>query len=96
MVIITNISSPYDQPGKPQFPRHLVGSMPLTVRVWCGLQDGVSFGNYRCSLAGLDLNRQWNHPSERITPVIYALKNRIGQWNKRHQKGVVLFCDFLM
>ncbi len=25
--------------------------------------DGVIHGNYRCSLAGLDLNRQWEHPS---------------------------------
>ena len=24
--------------------------------------DGVIVGNYRCSLAGLDLNRQWLNP----------------------------------
>jgi len=25
--------------------------------------DGVIVGNYRCSLSGLDLNRQWQGPS---------------------------------
>jgi murein tripeptide amidase MpaA len=25
--------------------------------------DGVINGNYRCSLAGCDLNRRWKHPS---------------------------------
>ena len=36
--------------------------------------DGVVVGNYRCSLAGLDLNRMWREPSRRLTPPIYALK----------------------
>jgi len=36
--------------------------------------DGVMVGNYRCSLAGLDLNRQWQKPRKRITPECYALK----------------------
>ena len=26
--------------------------------------DGVIHGNYRCSLAGCDLNRQWKKPSK--------------------------------
>jgi murein tripeptide amidase MpaA len=26
--------------------------------------DGVIAGNYRCSLAGLDLNRQWMQPDK--------------------------------
>ena len=34
--------------------------------------DGVVVGNYRCSLAGLDLNRMWRDPSRRLTPPIYA------------------------
>lgn len=25
--------------------------------------DGVIHGNYRCSLSGVDLNRQWSNPS---------------------------------
>lgn len=26
--------------------------------------DGVIHGNYRCNLAGVDLNRRWRNPSE--------------------------------
>jgi hypothetical protein len=26
--------------------------------------DGVINGNYRCSLAGVDLNRRWKFPSK--------------------------------
>jgi len=37
--------------------------------------DGVMLGNYRCSLAGLDLNRQWHKPNRKITPEIYYWKN---------------------
>jgi len=36
--------------------------------------DGVVLGNYRCSMAGLDLNRQWREPSATITPCVYYLK----------------------
>ncbi|KAI8812182.1 hypothetical protein BJ742DRAFT_84849 [Cladochytrium replicatum] len=36
--------------------------------------DGVVNGSHRCSLAGVDLNRQWVQPSERQTPTIYWTK----------------------
>ena len=36
--------------------------------------DGVIYGNNRCSLAGVDLNRQWKMPSKVLHPTIYALK----------------------
>jgi murein tripeptide amidase MpaA len=26
--------------------------------------DGVIYGNFRCNLAGCDLNRQWNEPNK--------------------------------
>ena len=39
--------------------------------------DGVMFGNNRCSLAGVDLNRQWMHPSSIEHPPIAHLKNLI-------------------
>lgn len=39
--------------------------------------DGVIVGNYRCSLAGLDLNRVWQEPDARIQPVITAYKSMI-------------------
>ena len=34
--------------------------------------DGVVNGNYRCSIAGCDLNRQWLKPSKVIQNVIYS------------------------
>ena len=36
--------------------------------------DGVIYGNNRCSLAGVDLNRQWKIPSKALHPTVYALK----------------------
>jgi len=39
--------------------------------------DGVINGNYRCSLAGCDLNRRWKFPSKAIHPTIYFTKKLI-------------------
>ena len=36
--------------------------------------DGVINGNYRCSLAGCDLNRRWKRPSKVLHPTIHACK----------------------
>jgi len=36
--------------------------------------DGVVLGNYRCSLAGVDPNRQYRTPSYQLTPEIYYYK----------------------
>ena len=36
--------------------------------------DGVILGNYRCSLSGQDLNRQWINATSRAFPEIYATK----------------------
>lgn len=33
--------------------------------------DGVIHGNYRCSLAGCDLNRRWKNPNRNFHPEIY-------------------------
>jgi hypothetical protein len=53
--------------------------------------DGVVVGNYRCSLAGLDLNRMWRDPSRRLTPTIYATKLMLKRLQE--DREVVLFCD---
>jgi cytosolic carboxypeptidase protein 2/3 len=37
--------------------------------------DGVVIGNYRCSLSGLDLNRQYLAPNPKITPEISGVKD---------------------
>lgn len=39
--------------------------------------DGVIVGNYRCSLAGLDLNRQWMNPVQKSSPEIVSMKEMI-------------------
>ena len=39
--------------------------------------DGVIVGNYRCSLGGHDLNRQWMNPSAKLSPEISAMKDMI-------------------
>lgn len=36
--------------------------------------DGVTFGNNRCSLAGVDLNRQWKIPVRHMHPTVYYFK----------------------
>jgi hypothetical protein len=36
--------------------------------------DGVVFGNNRCALAGVDLNRQWKLPVRHLHPTIYYFK----------------------
>ena len=39
--------------------------------------DGVIFGNNRCGLAGVDLNRQWKTPAKALHPTVFALKTMI-------------------
>lgn len=43
--------------------------------------DGVINGNYRCNLAGFDLNRRWLNPSKVIHPTIYNCKKLVNQVN---------------
>jgi len=40
----------------------------------CLNPDGVIYGNYRCSLLGVDLNRRWISPSKILHPTIYYTK----------------------
>jgi hypothetical protein len=53
--------------------------------------DGVIHGNYRCSLAGKDLNRLWLNPSKTLHPEIYFCKRLI--YNFASATNLVLFCD---
>lgn len=39
--------------------------------------DGVIYGNFRCNLAGVDLNRQWENCNRVLHPTPYAIKNLI-------------------
>lgn len=53
--------------------------------------DGVRYGNYRCSLLGVDLNRRWDKPNKILHPTIYYTKKMIEVLNER--QTVALFCD---
>ncbi len=53
--------------------------------------DGVINGNYRCSLAGCDLNRRWKMPSKVLHPVIYHVKKMVHAMHE--ERELVLFCD---
>src|SRR5690349_19322705 len=53
--------------------------------------DGVIEGNHRCSLAGVDLNRQWLTPDPYLHPTIYHTKNMIMQI--AIEKELLLFVD---
>lgn len=48
-------------------------------------------GNYRCSLAGCDLNRRWASPSLSLHPTIHALRCLLQQLHST--RGVALFVD---
>ncbi|KAG3114386.1 hypothetical protein PI125_g6480 [Phytophthora idaei] len=53
--------------------------------------DGVIHGNYRCSLAGTDLNRRWLNSSSELHPTIFATKNML--LSVRKTRHVSLYCD---
>lgn len=53
--------------------------------------DGVINGNYRCSLAGCDLNRRWKNPSQLLHPTIYNTKQLIKQFAS--ERPLALYCD---
>ena len=53
--------------------------------------DGVFVGNNRCSLSGVDLNRQWQHPHRAVHPTIYHLKTLLR--TEQRTRGVVLYVD---
>ena len=54
--------------------------------------DGVIQGNYRCSLAGCDLNRRYSYPSRVFHPTIFYLKEMTKQLSKKYP--LALYCDF--
>jgi len=53
--------------------------------------DGVIYGNYRCSLIGVDLNRRWRSPNKHLHPTIYYAKRLFQMFSELHE--VVLYCD---
>eukprot|EP00742_Colponemidia_sp_Colp-10_P006393 GILJ01006851.1.p1 GENE.GILJ01006851.1~~GILJ01006851.1.p1 ORF type:complete len:1123 (+),score=176.22 GILJ01006851.1:301-3369(+) len=53
--------------------------------------DGVVHGNYRCNLAGVDLNRRWKKPSPDLHPTVFHTKAMIKAFAQ--ERKVILFCD---
>ena len=47
--------------------------------------DGVIVGNYRCSLAARDLNRNYRHPRKESFPTIWHTKNMIDNILEKHE-----------
>jgi cytosolic carboxypeptidase protein 2/3 len=61
----------------------------------CLNPDGVICGNYRSSLAGVDLNRQWQAPDPKFHPIIDATKKMLHQIRKIRYKFCYLINDLL-
>lgn len=53
--------------------------------------DGVIVGNYRCSLVGKDLNRNYRRPVKTSCPTVWHVKTMIEDVSEKHQ--VLLYCD---
>lgn len=53
--------------------------------------DGVALGNNRCSLAGVDLNRQWKSPDKTNHPTIFTLKMLMTM--QRKIREIAMFID---
>ena len=54
--------------------------------------DGVIVGNYRCSLSGHDLNRQYPNPSQKMFPECYGIKQMIRK--TLECRKIEIYCDF--
>lgn len=54
--------------------------------------DGVIVGNYRCSLMGADLNRQWVGSSSKFYPINYHTKLMMKR--TLESRDIFFFCDF--
>ena len=54
--------------------------------------DGVIVGNYRCSLMGQDLNRQWIGSSSKFHPINYHIKMMMKR--TLESRDIFFYCDF--
>jgi hypothetical protein len=52
--------------------------------------DGVYYGNNRCSLAGVDLNRQWKTPVKNLYPTVFTLKSFMNAHRKIREIGMYI------
>ena len=52
--------------------------------------DGVIYGNFRCDVAGYDLNRCWKDTSYLIHPQLYKIKEILEDLN--YKRKTIDFC----
>nr|XP_023671106.1 cytosolic carboxypeptidase 4-like [Paramormyrops kingsleyae] len=55
--------------------------------------DGVISGSHRCSLSGMDLNRQWGKPDATLSPTIYHTKGLL-YYLASVGRSPLVFCDY--
>ena len=55
--------------------------------------DGVVCGNYRNSLAGVDLNRQWINPEKNFHPEVCAVKDLMQAIKEEDKRHIWIYCD---
>lgn len=55
--------------------------------------DGVVCGNYRNSLAGVDLNRQWINPEKSFHPEVCAVKELMQAIKEEDKRHIWIYCD---
>ena len=59
----------------------------------CMNPDGVVCGNYRSSLAGVDLNRQWILPSLEMHPEVFHTKSLMHLVANVQGRKILIYCD---
>ncbi|EAS05471.2 zinc carboxypeptidase family protein (macronuclear) [Tetrahymena thermophila SB210] len=52
--------------------------------------DGVIHGNYRCSLAGCDLNRRWKKPRKKLHPTVFHMKEMIKTFGREREIKLII------
>jgi hypothetical protein len=55
--------------------------------------DGVVCGNYRNSIAGVDLNRQWISPDIDFQPEVYFMKQLLKNFTEVEKRHIWIYCD---
>ena len=55
--------------------------------------DGVIAGNYRTSVSGNDLNRQYHAPDPRLHPTVKAIKDLVAEYSKKEGQKLIGFID---
>jgi len=55
--------------------------------------DGVIVGSYRTSLAGVDLNRQFNDPDPNMHPEVDCIKKLINHLQQEEEFEIALYLD---